>query len=92
MAYDDKRHKQTVIVMEWITEKYGPEVASWWYWECTPMPCGLPDDEQLRDGLRLAAGEMSIAQLGEKVDGKVDYHYRMIDKVDRMNAGAGDGV
>lgn len=65
---DQRRHEATLAVIHWIQETWGNEMADWWAWECTPMPCGLPDDEQLEDGLRLATKEISPGQLQDKMD------------------------
>lgn len=37
-----------------------------WYWECTPAPCGLPTDEMLTDGIAVALGELSLADLAQR--------------------------
>lgn len=31
----------------------GEELADYWVWEMTPMPVGLPSDEQLEEGRKL---------------------------------------
>ena len=49
---------QTVV--DWIAERHGERAASRWLWNCTPYPCGLPSAEQLEEGLRLAAGEVTL--------------------------------
>jgi len=54
---EEQRHKAAQAVTAWITEYRGERIASYWVWERTPMPCGLPDDEQLAEGLALALGE-----------------------------------
>ncbi len=50
------------IVIAWIVEALGEEAASTWAWECTPMPCWLPSDEQLDEGLRIASGELDLRE------------------------------
>ena len=47
-----ERKAAAVAVSEWLTEYAGEEVASFWVWERTPMPIGLPSDEQLAEGLK----------------------------------------
>ncbi len=59
----DMRKDAAVTVTRWITDAHGDDVASLWVWECTPMPCGLPSDEQLQEGLSLALGEVTIGAL-----------------------------
>lgn len=59
----DQRKEAAVTVTRWITEAHGDQVASAWVWECTPMPCGLPSDEQLHEGVSLALGEVTIGEL-----------------------------
>jgi len=51
---DDERKRATQVLVQWLTEERGEETASFWAWERTPMPFGLPSDEQLDEGLRLA--------------------------------------
>lgn len=50
----EQRKQAAVAVAEWITEYHGEDAALFWVWERTPMPVGLPDDEQLEAGLRMA--------------------------------------
>ncbi len=59
----DARKRTTQTVLDWIIELRGNDVASLWAWETTPIPCGLPSDEQLEEGLALAAGEVHISEL-----------------------------
>ncbi len=59
----DQRKEATTTVIRWITDAHGDEVAGAWAWECTPMPCGLPSDEQLHEGVSLALGEITIGAL-----------------------------
>ena len=47
-----ERKAAAVAVSEWLTEYAGEDVASFWVWERTPMPIGLPSDEQLAEGLK----------------------------------------
>lgn len=50
---DEERRAETVRIAKEITEVCGEHAASYWIWEETPMPCGLPDDEQLALGRRM---------------------------------------
>ncbi len=59
----EARKRATETVMRWIEDAHGEEVAGAWAIECTPIPCGLPDDQMLDDGLSLALGEVTIGQL-----------------------------
>ena len=52
-----------MTVTRWIVEAHGEEVALAWVWECTPMPVGFPSPEQLREGVSLALGEVTIGEL-----------------------------
>jgi hypothetical protein len=53
MTFEERRNA-TQTVLAWITESCGSKSADFWAWEMTPMPCGLPSDEQLEDGLQMA--------------------------------------
>jgi hypothetical protein len=78
-------HKQaTLAVIEWIAEKHGEAAADWWLWEATPLPCWLPSERQLWDGMRLALGEFSLIQFKERVRGKFEYEMRLKDRYDRQ--------
>jgi len=57
------RKRRTQSVLDLISERHGSSVARDWAWACTPIPCGLPSDEQLEDGLRLARGDTTIEAL-----------------------------
>lgn len=57
----EDRRAATVTVIDWLTETCGPDVANAWAWEHTPMPCGLPSDEQLAEGLSWAAAGREAA-------------------------------
>ena len=59
---DDQRHEAAKAVAQWLTEECGEEVAGFWVWERTPMPCGLPSDAQLEEGLRWAAEGVKFKQ------------------------------
>jgi hypothetical protein len=48
------RRVATKHILGMLTAAHGPKVADYWAWERTPMPCGLPSDEQLGEGLRMA--------------------------------------
>ena len=63
-----ERRRATQSVIEWISESLGDEVASNWAWGATPIPCGLPSDKQLDEGLRVATGELSIGSLLGQVE------------------------
>ena len=54
-------------VYGWIKEAQGERIAELWFWECTPMPCGLPSAEQLDEGLRVATGELAMRDLLRRV-------------------------
>ena len=49
------RRERTKLVITWLAETCGEDVADMWCWEHTPMPCGLPSDTQLAQGLEWAA-------------------------------------
>jgi hypothetical protein len=51
----EQRRAATESVLVWLTETCGEDVANEWAWEHTPLPCGLPLDEQLERGLQFAA-------------------------------------
>jgi len=53
----EERKRATETIIDWITEYRGSDLATYWEWERTPMPCGLPLDEQLDEGLALALGD-----------------------------------
>lgn len=59
----EARKMATDTVLGWIEAAHGSEIMSAWAYECTPIPCGLPDDEMLDEGLSLALGEVTIGQL-----------------------------
>jgi len=48
------RQKETEEVLALLEAAGGPDLASHWAWEMTPMPCGLPSDKQLAQGRELA--------------------------------------
>ena len=58
----DERKAATETVLRWIEEAHGERAASSWAWECTPIPCGLPSDQQLDEGLRIASGELDLRE------------------------------
>lgn len=76
MSREEIRREATAAVLKWIAERYGDGVADWWFWECTPMPCGLPNDRQLREGFQLALGELSPGRLSEIVHNRFEYELR----------------
>jgi hypothetical protein len=51
----DQRRIATRMVLHLIGKSCGAESANYWAWERTPMPTGWPSDEQLLDGLKMAA-------------------------------------
>jgi hypothetical protein len=51
----EQRYEATLAVLCWLEESCGKDVAHRWFWEHTPMPCGLPLDDQLEQGLLWAA-------------------------------------
>lgn len=63
----DERKDATRAVIAWIVEALGDQAADTWAWEATPMPCGLPSDEQLDEGLRVATGELRMSDLLDRV-------------------------
>jgi len=63
----EERQAATQTVVAWITEAHGNDVAYTWAIECTPMPCGLPSDAMLDEGLAVATGELSIKDLTTRV-------------------------
>lgn len=62
-----QRKFATETVLRWIEEYQGREVMTTWAWECTPIPCGLPDDEQLAEGVGIALGEVKIGDVLARV-------------------------
>ncbi len=64
----DERKRTTETVINWIVESQGEKAASDWAWGATPIPCGLPSDKQLEEGLRVATGELSIWELLGQVE------------------------
>jgi hypothetical protein len=67
----DDRKRQTETVLGWIEESQGSKVASDWAWGTTPIPCGLPSDKMLDEGLRVATGELSIWALLSQVEQEI---------------------
>lgn len=51
---DEQRQEETRKVLAELTDAGGEELASYWAWERTPLPCGLPLDEQLVEGRKMA--------------------------------------
>jgi hypothetical protein len=52
---DERKRTATRMVCHLISLACGIEAANFWAWERTPMPVGWPSDEQLLDGLKMAA-------------------------------------
>lgn len=52
---EHERQAAMRTVYDWIAEAHGQHAAEFWAWERTPYPVGLPDDEQLDEGLWIAA-------------------------------------
>lgn len=48
------RRAKTKVVLDELTRAGGDDLASHWAWEMTPMPVGLPSDEQLAEGREMA--------------------------------------
>jgi len=44
------RRNITLLIVFMIEKRHGKYVASWWQWERTPMPVGLPLNYQLIEG------------------------------------------
>lgn len=65
---DKERIAAAQAIVDWLREYRGEDEAELWMWNLTPMPCGLPLDDQLEDGLRIAAGEASIYVLLDKAE------------------------
>ena len=63
---DEQRRTATIAVETWIRESLGNDAALLWLWELTPMPCGLPSDAQLDEGLRIAAREAELFEVLER--------------------------
>ncbi len=53
MTFEERKQAAKAVVA-WLIEYHSEEVANYWAWECTPMPCGLPSDKQLEHGLSMA--------------------------------------
>lgn len=53
MTFEERR-AATKVVIGWIIESCGDAAADYWAWERTPMPCDLPSDEQLDEGIEMA--------------------------------------
>lgn len=70
----DERKRTTETVIGWIVESQGEKAASEWAWGATPIPCGLPSDKQLDEGLRVATGELTIGELLGQVEKEMDAH------------------
>lgn len=81
----DLRKQAAETVVRWITDMQGEEVAQAWVWECTPMPCGLPSDEQLQEGLSLALGEVTIGALLAKTYREMDEELRRYLAAERQS-------
>jgi hypothetical protein len=83
----DERKARTQIVLDWIIESRGNDVAGLWAWETTPMPCGLPSDEQLEAGLRVATGEVHINDLLAATYAEMD---RLLAEADERGGSDGE--
>ena len=66
------RKRRTLEVVGAIAMRHGDDTASTWVWNCTPMPFGLPSDEQLESGLRLVHGDVTIDELVGRVIADMD--------------------
>lgn len=67
-----ERKQATIAVYEWLTEAKDEEFANLWLWAATPFPAGLPSDEQLDEGLRVATGELSLSDVLAKVEADME--------------------
>lgn len=74
---DEARRSATQAVLKWIEERHGGEAAGIWAMSCTPIPCGLPDDEMLEDGLSLAVGEVTLGALLAKTEAEMERMSRL---------------
>lgn len=63
---------EVAIVLGWLAERGGDELANVWAWECTPMPCWAPSYEQVEEGMRIAAGEVDINDVLRRVYDEMD--------------------
>lgn len=55
---NEQRKEATIAVYDWLVEYKGEELAQFWMWERTPLPCGLPLDRQLEEGMMMALGHV----------------------------------
>ena len=58
---EEQRREATITLLTWLAETCGEDVAETWAWLHTPMPCGLPLDKHLEEGLRWAAAGREAA-------------------------------
>jgi hypothetical protein len=65
---DAEREAETKRIALGLRAK-DPKLAEIWFWSFTPLPIGLPSDEQLEEGRQLLSGELTLAQLSEKHPG-----------------------
>jgi len=49
----EERKAEAIRIAKELTEVCGEEVSSFWVWEMTPLPMGLPDDAQLAQGQKM---------------------------------------
>lgn len=54
---DELRLEASKLVVRLLESVRGKEIADFWAWELTPMPCGVPSWEQLAEALRMAVGD-----------------------------------
>jgi hypothetical protein len=64
---DKQRQEETRRIIAALEAAGGKKLADYWSWEMTPMPCGLPSDEQLAEGRKMAelAEGRKMAELAE---------------------------
>lgn len=62
----DLERERSLIVLRWIREAHGDEVAAVWANECTALPGRPLSEELLQEGLSLALGEVTIGELVAK--------------------------
>jgi hypothetical protein len=79
------RREATVTLLEWIAAAHGEKVAHCWAYNLTPIPCGLPLDSQLENGLRLATGEVSLGELLRRADEEISAAMAEYKRATRVN-------
>lgn len=72
MMTDEQHHAAAQTVLGWIRVECGEQVAHTWLWSLTPYPCGLPTDEDIEGGLRLACAGRACGPLLAEMHAKVE--------------------